>query len=60
MEIAEPLTVFPIDEPVADVLINGMEALYGIRFYIPPYSEYRTALGSALSYINRQKGLIPL
>lgn len=46
--------------PQCREIFNGMEALYGIRFYIPPYSEYRTALGAALSYINRQKGLIPL
>ena len=46
--------------PQCREIFNSMEALYGIRFHIPPYSEYRTALGAALSYIDRQKGLIPL
>lgn len=46
--------------PQCREIFNSMEALYGIRFHIPPYSEYRTALGAALSYIDLQKGLIPL
>lgn len=46
--------------PQCREIFNGMEALYGIRFHIPPYSEYRTALGAALSYIDRQTGIKPL
>lgn len=46
--------------PQCREIFNGIEALYRIRFHIPPYSEYRTALGAALSYINRQEGIKPL
>lgn len=46
--------------PQCREIFNGMEALYEIRFHIPPYSEYRTALGAALSYIDRQTGIKPL
>lgn len=42
------LSQLPLCRPIFD----GMEELYGLRFHIPEYSEYRTALGAALVYIN--------
>ena len=32
-----------------------VEDIYGVRFHIPPYSEYRTAIGAALSYYESKK-----
>lgn len=32
-----------------------VEDIYGVRFHIPPYSEYRTAIGAALSYYKTRK-----
>ncbi len=29
----------------------ALEKMYGKRFHIPKYAEYRTAIGAALSYI---------
>ncbi|MDD4589583.1 MAG: type II pantothenate kinase [Parabacteroides sp.] len=30
-----------------------LEEMYGVRFHIPKYAEYRTAIGAALTFINR-------
>lgn len=32
-----------------------MESIYHVRFHIPPYAEYRTAIGAALAYIREKK-----
>lgn len=54
-----------LDSPIKDFVLIGnltqlpmchevfakMEAIYKVRFHIPPYAEYRTAIGAALSYI---------
>ena len=44
------LTQLPLCAPV----FKSMEDLYPIRFHIPPYAEYCTAIGAALSYIHRK------
>lgn len=38
--------------PQSRPLYDRIEALYGIRVHIPEYTEYRTAIGAALSFIN--------
>lgn len=35
--------------PQCQVLFPKMERIYGVRFHIPQYAEYRTAIGAALS-----------
>ena len=54
-----------LNSPVKDFVLIGnltqlpqcrevfprMEELYRVRFHIPPYAEYRTAIGAALAYI---------
>lgn len=56
-----------LNSPVKDFVLIGnltqlpqcrdifprMEELYRVRFYIPPYAEYRTAIGAALVYITQ-------
>ena len=37
--------------PQCKDVFNELEGLYGVRFHIPPYAEYSTAIGAALSYI---------
>ena len=39
--------------PQCKEVFPKMEKMYGVRFLIPKYSEYRTAIGAALTYINR-------
>lgn len=39
--------------PQCREVFPNMEKIYGVRFHIPPYSEYRTAIGAALAYIKR-------
>ena len=42
--------------PQCHEIFPNMEKIYGVRFHIPPYAEYRTAIGAALAYtreINR-------
>lgn len=39
--------------PQCKEVFPKMEEMYGVRFLIPKYSEYRTAIGAALTYINR-------
>lgn len=41
--------------PQCRPIFDGMEKMYGLKFYIPEYSEYRTALGAALVYINKKE-----
>ena len=36
-------------------VFDELEGLYGVRFHIPPYAEYSTAIGAALSYFNSKK-----
>lgn len=37
--------------PGCRAIFDNMEDIYNIKFHIPEYSEYRTALGAALSYV---------
>ena len=60
-----------LNSPVRDFVLIGnltqlpqcrevfprMEELYRVRFHIPPYAEYRTAIGAALAYI-RETGSV--
>lgn len=39
--------------PQCHEVFPNMEKIYDVRFHIPPYSEYRTAIGAALAYIGR-------
>lgn len=36
--------------PQCREILSMMEPLYGVRFHIPEYAEYRTAIGAALCY----------
>lgn len=36
--------------PQCKELFPFMESVYNVRFHIPPYAEFRTALGAALAY----------
>ena len=38
--------------PQCKEIFPKLEEMYGARFLIPKYSEYRTAIGAALTYIN--------
>ena len=40
--------------PQCRTVFDNMEVHYGVRYHIPPYAEYRTALGAALSYKDRK------
>ena len=54
-----------LNSPVKDFVLIGnltqlpqcrevfpkMESIYHVRFHIPPYAEYRTAIGAALAYV---------
>ena len=39
--------------PQCHEVFPNMEKIYGVRFHIPPYAEYRTAIGAALAYIRK-------
>ncbi|MCI1647923.1 MAG: type II pantothenate kinase [Bacteroides sp.] len=39
--------------PQCHEVFSNMENIYHVRFHIPPYAEYRTAIGAALAYIKR-------
>lgn len=41
--------------PQCREIFPRLEEMYGCRFLIPEYAEYRTALGAALAYVNKQK-----
>ena len=40
--------------PQCKEVFNELEGLYGVRFHIPPYAEYSTAIGAALTYIKKK------
>jgi type II pantothenate kinase len=40
--------------PQCREVFDELEGLYGVRFHIPPYAEYSTAIGAALTYINNK------
>jgi type II pantothenate kinase len=41
--------------PQCREIFPNMERIYHVRFHIPPYAEYRTAIGAALSYIKKKE-----
>lgn len=41
--------------PQCKNIFPKLEAMYNTRFYIPEYAEYRTAIGAALTYINKRE-----
>ena len=41
--------------PQCTKVFPAMEKLYGVKFIIPKYSEFCTAIGAALTYINEKK-----
>ena len=41
--------------PQCSRVFPATERLYGVKFHIPKYSEFCTAIGAALCYTNRQK-----
>lgn len=41
--------------PQCKEIFPRLEEMYGGRFHVPEYAEYRTAIGAALTYINRRK-----
>ena len=40
--------------PQCNLVFPATEKLYGVKFHIPKYSEFCTAIGAALSYTNRR------
>ncbi|MDR0962162.1 MAG: type II pantothenate kinase [Mediterranea sp.] len=40
--------------PQCEEIFPNMERIYHVRFHIPPYAEYRTAIGAALAYIQKR------
>lgn len=40
--------------PQCKDIFPRLEEMYGGRFHIPEYAEYRTAIGAALTYINKR------
>lgn len=41
--------------PQCKEIFPGLEKLYNIRFHIPKYSQYCTAIGAALTYFEKEK-----
>ena len=41
--------------PQCKEIFPGLEKLYSIRFHIPKYSQYCTAIGAALTYFEKEK-----
>ena len=41
--------------PQCKEIFPALEKLYGIRFHIPKYSQFCTAIGAALDYLNKAK-----
>lgn len=39
--------------PQCPEVFSKIESLYKVRFHVPPYAEYRTAIGAALAYTQR-------
>jgi type II pantothenate kinase len=42
--------------PQCKVVFPATEKLYGVKFYIPKYAEFCTAIGAALYYVKGKKG----
>lgn len=42
--------------PQCREVFSKMEAIYHVHFHIPPYAEYRTAIGAALAYVKERQG----
>lgn len=42
--------------PQCKTVFPSMEKLFGVRFIIPEYSEFCTAIGAALVYVKGKKG----
>lgn len=38
--------------PQCREVFSKIERFYGVHFHVPPYAEYRTAIGAALAYIS--------
>jgi type II pantothenate kinase len=45
--------------PQCKDVFNELEGLYGVRFHIPPYAEYSTAIGAALTYLKNKGKKMP-
>jgi len=43
--------------PQCQEVFAKMESIYHVRFHVPPYAEYRTAIGAALAYVTDDNGL---
>ena len=41
--------------PQCKSIFPKLEVMYNTRFHIPEYAEYRTAIGAALTYINKRE-----
>ena len=41
--------------PQCEMVFPLMERIYGVKFHIPPFAEFRTALGAALAYKQEAK-----
>lgn len=41
--------------PQCREVFTQMEDFYGVHFHIPPYAEYRTAIGAALAYMRKNE-----
>ena len=39
--------------PECRLVFETIGAMYGVRFLIPEYAEYRTAIGAALTHIKQ-------
>ncbi|OUP08320.1 type II pantothenate kinase [Mediterranea sp. An20] len=40
--------------PQCPEVFSKIESLYQVRFHVPPYAEYRTAIGAALAYMQKK------
>lgn len=40
--------------PQCKMIFSMMEQIYGVRYHIPPHSEFATAIGAALSFFEKQ------
>lgn len=65
--IGQSAVLSTLNSPIKDLVLIGnlsqlpqcrehfpkMEEVYKVRFHIPEYAEFRTAIGAALAYLNR-------
>ena len=42
--------------PQCREVFSKMDDIYHVHFHIPPYAEYRTAIGAALAYVKERQG----